>query len=72
MNECEVVMYPYAFYPCSFFAGQPGQVIGDAIEWAPQWQSDFWGNAFFAGYRPVHVLTVSRGPWMAPYQTTAY
>jgi hypothetical protein len=54
-------------YPYSFYAGAPGQVIQDQAQFRTEWQRDFFGN-YFVSYRPVHVLTISRGPWMAPYQ----
>ena len=53
----------------SFYAGQPGQILRDDVSYTPIWQRDVYGRVFVTGYRPVHTLTVSRGPWVAPYQT---
>jgi hypothetical protein len=54
-------------YPYSFYAGTPGQVLADQWQYRGEWQRDYFGR-YFVAYRPMHLLTVSRGPWAPPVE----
>jgi hypothetical protein len=52
-------------FPRPVFPGFEGQILVDQPALQGEWRRDPFGRLFVA-YRPVHLLTVSHGPFVAP------